>query len=237
MLDFLLSSGMAPFSGAILFVAGLVALELIALLMGGSLMGMDADGAEIDVDLADAPDFDLDADFDAADFDVDAELDMHAAGPESAAAGPLGWFGLGEAPIMVWVAGVATAFGVTGYVVQLAFAGVFGAPGPASLAVAIAVLPGLIGGRFVARAVARLAPKTETSAVSRRHLGGRLGVITQGTAEAGRPAECRITDRHGNTQYVRVVPLKAGESIPQGGEVIVLRPEKGVFRVIRYDGD
>lgn len=238
MWTFLFSSGMAPFTGAILFVAGLFVLEIMALVMGGSLMGMDADGPDLDApDIdADVGEIDISADAAEAEFDMDADLNANAGDAASGHPGALGWFGLKDAPLIVWLAGVATSFGVCGYALQLAVASIFGAPAPAALATAVCVLPSLIGGKFIAAAVARLTPKTETSAVSRRHLGGRLGVITQGVAEMGRPAECRITDRHGNTQYIRVVPQNADDRIPQGSDVIVLRPVNGIYPVIPFEG-
>ena len=71
---------------------------------------------------------------------------------------------------------------------------------------------------------ARLLPKTETSAVSASHLGRRFGVVTQGTARQDAPAEVKVTDRHGNTHYLRAVPLKEGEEIATGTRVLVIRP-------------
>jgi hypothetical protein len=48
-------------------------------------------------------------------------------------------------------------------------------------------------------------------------------VVSQGTAARGRPAEIRVSDRYGNTHYIRAEPLRDGTEIPQGTEVIVLR--------------
>ena len=48
MWNFLTSAEMYPFSGAVLFVAGLVLLEIIALMLGGSIFGMDSDGPDLD---------------------------------------------------------------------------------------------------------------------------------------------------------------------------------------------
>ncbi|MEL6792282.1 MAG: OB-fold-containig protein [Pseudomonadota bacterium] len=227
MWSFLISPEMYPFTGAILFVAGLVLLEIIALLLGGSLIGMDADGPDLDADFE--FDFDAEPDFDAEIAEADAISGVENSG------GFLGWVGLKDAPFVLWLAGVATAFGVSGYALQLASKSVLGGTLPAALAALIALFPGLWGGKFFAAALAKLAPKTETSAVSRRHLSGRRGVITQGKAERGRPAECRITDRHGNSQYIRVEPQKDGEVIPQGSDVIVLRPKNGIYPVIAFD--
>jgi hypothetical protein len=70
---------------------------------------------------------------------------------------------------------------------------------------------------------ANLLPRIETEALSERHLGRRTGVVTQGTASRGRPAEVRITDRYGNFHYLRAEPLRDDAQIPQGTEVMVLR--------------
>ena len=230
MIDFLLAPGMAPFSFAFLLVAGLVLLEIVFLMLGGSLLGMDADapamGAEPEFDF----DLEIDADFDP-ELGVEPELEVEAPG-QTAPTGPMAWLGVGEAPFILWLAGAATSFGVAGYGLQLAANGLFGGLAPAALAAAIAAIPGLIGARFIARAIAALAPKTETSATSRRHLGGRLGVVTQGTATKGRPAQARITDRHGNIHYLRVEPRHDGVEIPQGTDVIIFRPVGDVYPVV-----
>jgi hypothetical protein len=76
-------------------------------------------------------------------------------------------------------------------------------------------------------------PRTETQSVSTRQLGRRLGTVTQGTAARGSPAEVRVTDRYGNTHYLRAEPLSDAETIPQGAEVLVLRHRPtGGFRLI-----
>ena len=43
------------------------------------------------------------------------------------------------------------------------------------------------------------------------------------TTARGRPAEVRVSDRFGNTHYLRAEPLRDDVSIAQGTEVIVLR--------------
>lgn len=233
-IDTLLAMEMAPFISAIALVAGLVILEIIALLLGGSIFGIEADAP--DADFAAEADFSLDDGFDFdADASADAELDQ-VTGADGAG-GILGGLGIGEAPIILWLAGVATSFGVSGFLMQSGLNAVFGAMLPAMAAGLIAVAPGLIGGKYIARMIARLAPKTETTAVSQRHLGGRLGVVVQGTAEAGRPAQARVTDRHGANHYIRVVPRDPNLKIPSGTDVIVFRPKDGIHPVIPFDSE
>ena len=237
MISLFFQGGMLPFTGAFLLIVGLIGLELVALLLGGSLMGADADGPDLDVDLdgPDLGDIDVDADFEV---DLDAvEAEVEATSGVENAGGPLAWLGLGEAPFILWLAGMAASFGLSGMFLQFAVERVAGGMLPAALAVLIAAAPGLIGGRIFARAIMRIMPKTESSAVSRRHLGGRLGIITQGTAERGRPAEAKVRDRAGAWQYIRVEPREDGVRIPQGTDVIVFRPKGGIYPVMPFGED
>jgi hypothetical protein len=261
--SWLLAPEMVPFSVAIGLVAGLLMLEIVALLLGGSLFGADADGIDIDtgvdaevgLDLegadglsvdAQGPDFggpDFDGpDFDGADFDgadVDGpDIDSTDAGAESpvgAGSGILSWLGIGEVPFAIWLAGMLTAFGLVGYGLQVGAVSIFGALLPAVPAAALALVPALWAGRGVARAIGRLVPRTHSEAVSQRHLGGRIGVITTGTAAVGRPAQARVTDRYGNIQYLRVEPFKPGKTLTEGTEIAVLWGRGPVYQAVPLD--
>jgi hypothetical protein len=125
------------------------------------------------------------------------------------------------------------SFGVSGVALQGLVTGLAGSP----LNALFAALPcaaaaiwftGKFGALFV-----RALPRTETQSVSGRQLGRRLGTVTQGTAARGTPAEVRVTDRHGNTHYLRAEPLRDTDVIAQGADVLVLhhRPTGG-FRLI-----
>jgi hypothetical protein len=222
---------MAPFTFALALVAGLLLIEIVMMLIGASLMGDGAD-AEIDADLNAELDADL-GDMDA-DFDADAEVD----GPDSPAAGGIAsWLGFGEVPIILWLAGMLTAFGIVGYTLQLVTMNVLGMTLPAIAAAAIAILPSLRIGRWVARVLGKAVPKTETSAISRRSLGGRLGVIAQGTASRGRPAQARIRDGHGNLHYVRVEPVDDDARYPQGTEVMIRDGRGPVLLALSIDDE
>ena len=206
---------MAPFTFALALVAGLLLIEVVMMLMGASLMG---DGADADIDA----DFDAELDADLGDMDADFDADAEVDGPDSPSAGGIAsWLGFGEVPIILWLAGMLTAFGIVGYTLQLVTMNVLGMTLPAIAAAAIAILPSLRIGRWVARVLGKAVPKTETSAISRRSLGGRLGVIAQGTASRGRPAQARIRDGHGNLHYVRVEPVDDDARYPQGTEVMI----------------
>lgn len=252
MLDTFLSGPFVPFTLSLALLFGLLALELASLLLGGSLIGDNAEvegpdfDAELDLDL-DAADFDM-ADLDMADLDAfDAEtLELDAFGADAAdfdidpgevaveaSASPLGWLGLGKMPTLIWLATIFMSFGVAGVALQGLVTTLTGSP----LNVFLAAIPcGAVAiwftGKFGAL-FAQLLPKTESQSVSTRQLGRRKGIVTQGTAARGTPAEVRVTDRYGNTHYLRAEPLKDTETIPQGAEVLVLRHRPtGGFRLI-----
>lgn len=204
MLDMLLSPNGFPFAIALGLFAGLLALELIALVVGGSLFA-----------------FDMDAD---VDIDVDTEIDLDGD------ASFLTWLGLGEVPFIMWFASLLAGFGLSGVLIQTGAVALFGAPLPAWGAALAAGIPGLLFAREVGTLILRFLPRTETSAVPRSQLGRRTGTVTQGTAREDSPAQARVRDRHGNLQYIRVIPAQGEDPIPQGSEIQVLTEKNGVFR-------
>ena len=218
--SFLFDAGMIPFTGALALVAGLLLVEIVMTLLGASLMGDGAE-ADFDADLDAGLDVELDADFTPeGDFEADA-LEADSVAPTAQATGIASWLGFGEVPFILWAAGMLTAFGVTGYAIQLATLNILGSTLPAVAAAAIVLIPALRIGRWVARMLGRAVPKTETTAISRRSLGGRRGVISQGIATRGRPAQARVRDGHGNLHYVRVEPVDDDATLPQGTEVLI----------------
>ena len=105
---------------------------------------------------------------------------------------------------------------------------------PASIVAVPAALAGIWFAKTFGAGFARALPKTETTAMSERHLGRPTGVVTQGVAKRGRPSEVKVKDQHGNTHYLRGEPLKDEAEIAAGTEVRVLRHrfEDG-YRLVR----
>lgn len=211
MIEFMLSPDVALFTFSIGILIGLMTLELVASLLGGSVLSLDTD-----------TDLDLEADVDA-----DAELD--------GAGGVLGWLGLGRMPVMIWIAAVLTGLGISGLMVQAAAFTVIGTTLPVGWVGPVAVAAGLWFARSFGAVFAAVLPKTETTATSERFLGGRQGVVTQGTARRGSPAEVRVRDRHGNTHYLRAEPFEDDDALSQGTDVYVVRTKTGAFRLIPID--
>ena len=227
MFTFLLDGAMVPFTISLGLLMGLLLLEVLFALLGATLLGAGGE-ADLDLDIpsVDAPEFgDLDLgdmDFDAGDFEF-AELDADAGLDASIAASPLSWLGIGRVPVMIWFASLLLGFGVCGIVVQSLAQSLIGFWLPGYLAVIPAFAIGLWFARGFGALFARMIPKTESQALSERHLGRRKGIVTQGNAERGKPAEVRVSDRFGNTHYLRAEPLRNDATISQGAEVLVLR--------------
>lgn len=221
MFQVLLSGPFQAFTVALGLLAGLLAIELIALLLGASLM---SDGASDVVDAADAT-FDLPA---GAEPDIPTLIAASEAvpvetAPPEAAGGALALLGLGRVPFAIWLAAVLTGFGVSGIALQSVATTLAGAPLPAAFAAVPAVIVGIGFARGFGRVLSRLVPKVETTATSAQFMGGLRGVVTQGTARQGVPAEVRVRDRHGNTHHVRCEPVRSADVVPEGTEVLLLR--------------
>ncbi|MEM9786939.1 MAG: YqiJ family protein [Pseudomonadota bacterium] len=224
MIEAFLAPQAYPFSIALCVVLGLFILEIISLILGGSIMAIGSDAPDVDLDI-DA-DFDIDIDADA-DLDIEADVDAGAA-----PAGLLGWLGIGEVPVLIWLVSFLTIFGLTGLVILNTGAALTGLTIPLATSVPLATAVAIYCARFIARVVATIMPKTESTAMRARFLGGHHGTITQGTAKRGSPAEAKIKDRHGNTHYLRVEPLEDDVEIPQGADVHVIRKRDGMFFVV-----
>lgn len=236
MFDALLLTAFAPFTLALAIFFGLLALELILALLGGSLLGgdeIDVD-AEVDLDVADVSDFDMD--LDSLDLEAEVpEIDMQDA-PAASSVGPAAWLGLGRMPLLIWIAALLLGFGLSGIGIQMILRDTLGLTLPAIIPAIPAAMVGLWFARSFGALFARLLPKTETQSLSTRRLGRRRGVVSQGTAERGRPAEVRVVDHYGNTHYIRAEPYRTEDSLPQGSEVLVLRVARdGKFYIVGLD--
>ncbi len=230
MTDLLFAPHMLPFATALGLLLGLLALELISVLIGGSLLGLGGEAdidldADVDLGLDVDPSFDLDGDFDIDALEaLDAtEVDLPEAETDLGGPGLAGWLGMGDAPFLIWLGALLMAFGLSGVALQNALIALVGTPLPAWIAGPAMLVPGVFFAKTFSGAFARVLPKTETQSVSSNHLGRRRGIVSQGTAARGKPAEVRVYDLYGNTHYLRAEPLRDSESIPQGTEVLVLR--------------
>jgi hypothetical protein len=212
-----------PFAIALAVVAGLFILEIISSVLWATVLGLGGEGPDLDID--------VDADFDLT-MDIDIEGPDVDSGTSTAPSGLLSWLGARDVPFLIWLVSFLTMFGLAGLIIQSGAAGLFGRPLPAMIATGLACVPALGVTRVIANWVALIMPKTETSAMRTRYLGGHHGTITQGTATRGKPAEAKIKDRHGNFHYLRVEPLDDDGEFAQGADVTVIRKRGDRFFVI-----
>ncbi|WP_299957346.1 YqiJ family protein [uncultured Roseobacter sp.] len=223
MIDLFLAAQSLPFASALAVVFGLFLLEILSLLLGSTVLGFGGEAPDLDAD--------MDADFDLSS-DLEAETPGLSDTDVSSPSGLLGWLGIRDVPFLIWLVCFLTMFGLSGLILQSAIGSIFGAPLPALIASGIALIPATALTRFLTGWVAALMPKTETSAMRKRFLGGHRGVISQGTATRGKPAEAKIKDRFGNTHYLRVEPLYDGDVFPQGSDITLIRKRGDQFFVI-----
>ncbi|WP_107497590.1 OB-fold-containig protein [Thalassobius sp. I31.1] len=166
MIETFLAPNSWPFAIALAVTAGLFILEILMSLIGGSFLGMGGEGPDIDVDTDFDLSTDMDIDLDAP--DVDADMAEMAAAPS----GFLGWLGIQDVPFLIWLVSFLTMFGLSGLIIQSIAMAVLGVSLFTSLAVFAALLPALAVTRIIANQVALIMPKTETTAMRTRFLGG-----------------------------------------------------------------
>ena len=144
--------------------------------------------------------------------------------------------GLGKVPLLIWLGAALAGFGLSGYLVQSFALQVLGSTLPALIAILPAAFVGVWFARAYGRVIARLMPASESSVRSKAMLNRRRGVVSQGVARHGHPAEVRVQDMFGNLHYIRAEPLDRHEAITQGTEVLVLRvlygAARGEFRIV-----
>lgn len=223
MVDLFTIPQLTPFAVALGLVLLFLMVEVIGLLVGFSSF----DDGDIDLE------FDTDVD---VDFDIDADLSRAFGEPDididvvGDTGGIWTFLELGRVPMLVWIISMAGGFAMAGYGIQLLLSVVFGFMLPAIFAVVAALVPAVFVGKFFVELFATIAPKSSTQAISRRSLGGSIGVVSVGTAQNGNPAPATVKDRFGNSHNIRVVPFDGEPALPQGTSIVVLTGgEDGVF--------
>jgi hypothetical protein len=211
----------APFVIALGVMLGLAGLELLILLLGGSLFGL------VDDLLPDGLDGDV---------DIAGKADVVGLGQSAGVLGVvLGWFAVGRVPFLVVIIALLTSFGLLGLGLQAMLGKLTNTMLPASLA----SIPALIGASFTARwlalGIARIIPHAETSAVSRDSFVGRIATITLGSAKFGEAAQAKLTDHHGQTHYVMIEPDRPEDILKEGERVLLVARSNAIFKAIKAE--
>ncbi len=211
MLAALFTGPFQPFAVAALIMIGLLALELVSLLLGNPLSGV-IDGL----------------------FDHDLG-GPNADGPSEGVLGnALDWLNPGRVPLLVILVIALTAFAVTGLIAQTVLLKlVFPLPGwIAALLVFPFVFPMT---RWSTRLVAKVMPHDESYALEDEDFIGMTGTVTIGPARQGVVARARLVDARGNAHFPRVEPFDLSETYPEGTSIMVVEVRSHVLAVSLAD--
>lgn len=217
-------SPLFPFLVGLALLCTILVMELISvMLIGHSIMGMDHD-----------VDHDLDHDVETTDVQADIDAGMHlydigALTDRTGVPVALKWFEFGSVPLMVWIVSFLTGFSAIGIFIQFAVLIFTGSMMFGNVAAVIILLPALLETRTFTYFFAKFIPKTTTDVVSRKSLGGTIGVISIGTATASLPASAIVKDRHGAMHNIRVIPFRGEPDLSAGTEILVLRGPGPVY--------
>ncbi|AMB43732.1 MULTISPECIES: OB-fold-containig protein [Methylobacteriaceae] len=202
-----------PFTLAAAVMAGLVAVEVLSLLVGHSLselvegaLGHEA-GAPTGTD------------------GVGAAADAH--GPFSPAA-LMSWINLGRVPFLILLILGLAVFALAGFALQgLAAALLAPLPAPAAILLAgAATLPAL---RVSTKAIARLIPRDESYVVTADDLIGATAEVTLGPLDQGLPGQVRAVDRHGNIHFLRTRAAPGAPAMEAGARVLIVDRADAVY--------
>ncbi len=202
MLEFWLVSENLFFTISLLLMSLLVAFQIIGL---GELLG--------------------DADIEMPDPDIDGDL-------AGAGDGLLGILGFGKVPLMILLMLMLGLFGMIGLSGQMVLQNLTGSLLTPWLAIPLAAFASLPLTGAIARPLAKILPRDETTAVGRDTLVGRFATIELGKAETGSPARAKVRDVHGQSHFVMVEPDNAGQILEQGEEILLVRRDNDTFRAI-----
>lgn len=222
MFELFLASDNIPFSVALVMLIGIALLEGITVLMGaGFSQFLESLLPEIDL-----PDGDLDIDVEG-DIDADIEIDT-----PSIMTRFFGWIKIKGVPMIVVLVVFLTIFSLSGFILQGTVKAVLNFYLPWYLASLPAVMVTLPCVRYTSLLLANVVIKDETQVVSTKTFVGKIAVISLGCARKGHPAEAKITDKYGQTHYIRVEPAEDNEEFEQSSKVLLVEKKGHIFTVI-----
>lgn len=215
MIELLLSTETTLFIVALCLILLFTAIEVISTLLGVGLSDM------VDSLL---PEFD-------AGIDLDIDVADTGGGPDSLTR-MLAWFRVGEVPVVMLFIIFLTSFGISGLVLQYLLHSLIGMMLPLTIAVCLAFLAAIPAVRVCGGILGKVMPKDETYVVSEKSFQGMVATVTLGTAQMGKPAQAKLTDQHGQSQYILVEPDVPQAQFSQGEKTIVVGQIGAIYKVI-----
>lgn len=221
-----------PFSIALALMALIAAVELVGMLFGlAPSEAVDSMLPDVNVLDLEVPDVDIPDLSGGAPLTTD--LDMPTIQEGGFFTKVLGWMSFGRVPALIWLVIFLGSFGLSGFAIQTFTSSFSGFYLPAWLASLPAIALTLPATSYLGRGLAKILPKDETEAVSRDQFVGRVATIIRGVATHETPAEAKLTDQHGLTHYVLVVPDLETEELSKDDSLLIVKKQGNVFHVIK----
>ncbi len=201
-MDALAGPGTYPFAITALILVGLVAVEIVAMVVGFSLSSFLDNGLS------------------------------HHVGPDDHGllGGWMSWLNAGGVPLLVLIMIWLACFTIAGFLVQ-GVAQMLLRMLPAIVACVLALALAAPATRTLSRWTARVIPGEETSVVRQADFIGLTGTVTLGPLDQGKPGRVRVKDVHGNIHALRA-KAAAGHVIARGEAVLIVDGADGLFEAI-----
>ena len=146
----------------------------------------------------------------------------------------LGWLHVGRVPLLALIVMLLAAFAIVGFTINMVVHGLFGLYPPMLIGAPVAFVASVPVVRIAGRALSRVMPKEQSSAVSLESLVGRIATVVAGTARVGFPAQAKLTTEFGQVLYVMVEPDSADTTFGANEPVLLVKRIGGTrFQGIR----
>jgi membrane protein implicated in regulation of membrane protease activity len=227
MLSFLAAPGFQPFSIAGAVLLGLLAIELLSLMVGHSFSAainalLNLESSVVDLDHAG----------NILPHGGDINAGTNNGGIFSTA---FDWLNAGRVPLLVLIMAALASFAVVGLVIQIVALHVW-TPLPATIVSIPAFLIAIPVTRWASRQVARIMPRDESYVVTSDGLIGRTGIVTLGPVMAGAAARAKIQDQYGNWHFPRIRPAQPDLVVPEGAHILVVDRKGNELLVVLAEG-
>jgi hypothetical protein len=146
----------------------------------------------------------------------------------------LGWLHVGRVPMLALVVILLAAFALIGFTINMVVHGLFGFYPPIFLGAPVAFLASVPVLRISGKALSKVMPRDESTAVSLDSLVGRIATVIGGTARVGFPAQAKVSTEHGQALYVMVEPDADDTTFGANDPVLLVKRLSGTrFQGIR----
>ena len=219
-----------------IFLATGILLFLVVIISGGDEQDLDTD-ADVDVDVDSDVDFNINLD---DDLDLDNELDADTDGDFSFWS-VLSWFGVGKSPLLILLAIDFSAWGVTGWFLNVTFATFINKIPTGFLALLIfisSLVFSLWIGKILSHPIGQIFKDTGEEIRGDRLIGCSGSVTSKKVPYIveGRIAQADVLDNARNLVTVEICLPEWAKVIPvQGQEILIIEQRKNFFLAIAKD--